>query len=145
MAGTGSRNGRYLGEINVVPLVDVVLVLLIIFMIAAPMMVQGLSVKLPETEAGPLRSGEDVTMVTISREGKIYIDESPVDLDKVGTALKQVAQTRPGGRVYLRGDQDVPYGIVVQVLAETRKSGVANLGIVTEPFRSTPGARQRKP
>lgn len=141
MAGSGTRRGRYLGEINVVPLVDVVLVLLIIFMIAAPMMVQGLSVKLPEAQSGPLRSGNDVVVVTVNRDGKIFLNDKPVELDQLGSALSQIAQANPSSKVYLRGDQDVAYGVVVRVLAETRKSGITSLGIVTEPL---PGNSGRK-
>jgi len=113
-----------MGEINVVPLVDVVLVLLIIFMVTAPMMVQGLDVKLPETDAGTLKQSEELLVLTVTREGKLFLDEFPVEVGGLADKLANITQRKPQTKVYLRADKDVPYGVVVQVMAEARKAGV---------------------
>jgi biopolymer transport protein TolR len=133
MAGVKTGKNGVMGEINVVPLVDVMLVLLIIFMVTAPMMVQGLDVKLPETDAGSLKQNDDLLMLSVTAEGKIYLDEFLVGVEGLGDKIKNIRARKPKTQVYLRADRDVPYGIVVQVLAETRKAGIENLGMVTEP------------
>lgn len=144
MAGVSTGRGRIMGEINVVPLVDVMLVLLIIFMVTAPMMVQGLEVKLPETDAGALKQDEELLMLSVTREGKIFLDEFPVGVDGLAEKIKNIVTRKPGTRVYLRADRDVAYGVVVKVLAETRKAGVQNLGMVTEPEKVPPPKKKKK-
>lgn len=133
MAGGVGNNRRVMGEINVVPLVDVMLVLLIIFMVAAPMMVQGLDVDLPETDSGALKSSDDLLVLSVTKQGQIFLDEFEVPVEGLSEKLKNVTSRKKGLRVYLRADKDVPYGIVVQVMAEARKAGVKDLGMVTEP------------
>lgn len=122
-----------MGEINVVPLVDVMLVLLIIFMVTAPMMMQGLDVKLPETDSGSLKQSDELLVLSVTREGKIYLDEFQVPVEGLAEKIQNIVARKPGTKVYLRADKDVPYGVVVEVLAQTRKAGVENLGMVTEP------------
>lgn len=143
MAGVGNK-GRFLGEINVVPLVDVVLVLLIIFMVTAPMMVQGLDVKLPATTSGALKTSEELLVLTVTKQGKVFLDEFPVGVEGLADKLKNIKARKPQTRVYLRADKDVPYGVVVQVLAEAKKAGVSNLGMVTEPERVPPPEKKKK-
>ena len=133
MAGVSSGKSRFMGEINVVPLVDVMLVLLIIFMVAAPMMVQGLEVKLPETDADSLKQSEELLVLTVTKDSKLYLDEFAVEVTGLADKLKNIAERRTETKVYLRADQDVPYGMVVKVMAEARKAGITNLGMVTEP------------
>jgi biopolymer transport protein TolR len=133
VAGVSSGKGRLMGEINVVPLVDVMLVLLIIFMVTAPMMVQGLDVKLPETDATTLKHSEELLILTVTREGKVFLDEFQVGTEGLADKIAGITGRKPETKVYLRADKDVPYGVVVQVMAETRKAGVSNLGMVTEP------------
>ena len=133
MAGVNTGKGRFMGEINVVPLVDVMLVLLIIFMVTAPMMVQGLDVKLPETDAGSLKQSDELLMLTVTKEGKIFLDEFQVGVEGLADKLSGITARKPQTKIYLRADKDVPYGVVVQVMAEARKAGVSNLGMVTEP------------
>ncbi len=145
MAGVNTGKNRFMGEINVVPLVDVMLVLLIIFMVTAPMMVQGLDVKLPETDSGALKQSDELLILSVTRDGRIYLDEFQVPLEGLDAKLKNILARKPGTRVYLRADREVPYGVVVKVLAQTRKAGVENLGMVTEPEKVTaPKKKKRK-
>jgi len=135
-----------MGEINVVPLVDVMLVLLVIFMVTAPMMMQGLDVKLPETDIGALKTSEELLVLTVTRNGKLFLDEFEVAPEGLAAKLKNLTARKPGAKVYLRADKDVPYGTVVTVMAEARKAGIKNLGMVTEPERvKAPEKRKSKP
>ncbi len=145
MAHAGSGKGRVMGEINVVPLVDVMLVLLIIFMVTAPMMMQGLEVKLPETDSGTLKQSDELLVLSVTKEGAVYLDEFRVETAGLADKIKNITDRKPQTRVYLRADRDVPYGVVVQVLSETRKAGVANLGMVTEPERVGAPEGKKKP
>ena len=143
MAGVNSGKGRFMGEINVVPLVDVMLVLLIIFMVTAPMMVQGLDVKLPETDSAALKQSDELLMLTVTKEGKVFLDEFEVGLEGLSDKLAGITARKPQTKVYLRADKDVPYGVVVQVMAQARKAGVSNLGMVTEPEKVPPPAKKK--
>ncbi|OGT94762.1 MAG: hypothetical protein A2083_09370 [Gemmatimonadetes bacterium GWC2_71_9] len=118
-------------DINVTSLVDVAFVLLIIFMITAPMMQGGVEVRLPQAQARPLESRQGL-VVTVDRRGRIYVDEARLSYaDFRATFRALVARRRPSG-VYLRADRGVPYGDVVRVLAVIRASGAQNVGLVTE-------------
>ncbi len=148
MAGGVGNKGGVMGEINVVPLVDVMLVLLIIFMVAAPMMVQGLEVKLPATDSGALKQNDELLVLSLSREGRLFLGKDPVEVEGLAEKIAAVTAAKPGTKVYLRADKDVSYGLVIAVMAQTRKAGVADLGMVTEPGQSqtaaqTPGQDQR--
>ena len=143
MAHAGGKS-RFMGEINVVPLVDVVLVLLIIFMVTAPMMVQGLDVRLPETDTGTLKQSEELLVLSVTRDGKIFLDEFQVAVEGLADKITGITTRKPGTRVYLRADRDVPYGLVVQVLAQARKAGVTNLGMVTEPEKVPPPKKKKQ-
>ena len=119
-------------EINVVSLIDVMLLLLVIFMITAPMMQGGVDVALPKAEARPLdpKSG---LVVSVDRAGWIYVDETRMSLAEFRSAFRALAGRRAAEGVYLRGDAGVPYGIVTQVMATMRAAGVNDIGLVTEP------------
>jgi biopolymer transport protein TolR len=121
-----------LHDINVTNLVDVVLVLLIIFMIAAPMMQAGIDIQLPRTKATPEDMGEGV-VVTITKEQRIYIDERVTNLDRFEGILTDVSRKKGSQSVYLRGDKDVPYGLVIQIIGKIKALGIQNVGLVTEP------------
>ena len=133
----GVNRNKFMSEINVVPLVDVVLVLLIIFMVTAPMMTQGLDVELPQTDSSALRQSDDLIILTVTRDSKVYLDEHPVEPDKLAPVIKNIVERKPGTKIYLRADKDVPYGVIVRVMAQTREAGINDLGMVTEPERVT--------
>jgi biopolymer transport protein TolR len=123
-----------LHDINVTNLVDVVLVLLIIFMIAAPMMQSGIDINLPRTKATPEDMGEGV-VVTITKQQKIYIDERVSNLERFEGILSDVTRKKGSRSVYLRADKDIPYGLVIEIVGKIKSLGIENLGLVTEPVR----------
>jgi biopolymer transport protein ExbD/biopolymer transport protein TolR len=135
MPGTGLRGRGELqvtADINVTSLVDVAFVLLIIFMITAPIMQGGVDVQLPRAEARPLQAREGPA-VSIDREGRIFVDESPLSLDDFRAAFPAIVSAREPSGVYLRADSRVDYGQVVRVLAVMRAAGVGDVGLVAEP------------
>ena len=134
MGPTGGRGRRGLvSDINVTPLVDVMLVLLIIFMVTAPMMTQGLEVNLPETTTKSLRQQEEPLMVSINQEGNIYLGKIKVDLSFLRQQLGRLPDEKKKKPIYLRADQDVPYGMVIKTMAEIKRAGFEKLGMITRP------------
>ena len=133
MAFSGGGDRQMMSEINVTPLVDVMLVLLIIFMVTAPMMMQGMEVDLPQVDTGPIKTEEEQVVVTLNADGDIFLDEFKVPLTDLGLKIKRIMEVKKTETVYLRADKDIPYGQVAQVMAEVRAAGVPNLGLVTEP------------
>lgn len=139
--GNGGR-GQMVSEINVTPFVDVMLVLLIIFMVTAPMMTQGIDVKLPESAAPAIPSEEERLMVTINKDQKIFINENQVDLNVLGPKLSAMYQNQQQHKgVFLRADEKLPYGFVVEVMGTIRQAGIEQIGMVTEPL-STPAKKK---
>ncbi len=130
----GSGSDRLMSDINVTPFVDVMLVLLIIFMVTAPMMVQGVDVALPEVSATPMVTEKENLTVTIDREANIYINDFQVRMDFLKEKLEKILAGKTDREVFLRADKDVPYGVVVGVMAEIKAAGVDKLGMVTDPF-----------
>ncbi|HEX9941308.1 MAG TPA: protein TolR [Thermoanaerobaculia bacterium] len=122
-----------LADINVTPLVDVMLVLLIIFMIAAPMLHQGVEVALPRANAEnlPLRV-QDPLVVSIDRNGRVYVRETAVETDELVSRVKAQFSSRGDDTVFLKGDRDVPYGKVIEVLDVLHQGGIVHVGMVTE-------------
>jgi len=131
-------NRRLLSEINVTPFVDVMLVLLIIFMVTAPMMMQGVDVNLPRTTTQPIRTEEERLVVTITAKQQIYLNEYQITLDSLVKRLEAIYQNQPDRAVFLRADRSVPYGFVVEVMAAVRRSGIVRIGMVTEPPQEVP-------
>ena len=129
----GGKDSGFMGEINVTPFVDVMLVLLIIFMVTAPMMVEGVNVDLPETTAQPLESEKEPLVVTIDKEGQVFINDFKTGRDIFATKLTKVLEARQDRTVYLKADKDIPYGTVVRVMSEIKLAGVEKLGMVTVP------------
>ena len=123
-----------MSEINVTPLVDVMLVLLIIFMVTAPMLTQGVDVNLPQASAKALRSDEERLVITVDANNRIFIGKQPVEFNRMAGVLQQIVAQRTDRQVYFRADRTVPYGFVVKVIAEVRNSGIEKLGMVTEPL-----------
>jgi biopolymer transport protein TolR len=136
MMSSSSRAGdrRIMAEINVTPLVDVMLVLLIIFMVTAPMLTQGVDVNLPKASAKAMRSDEERLVLTVDANSRIFVGKQPVEFNRLSPVLKQIVSQRTDRQVYFRADRTVPYGFVVKVIAEVRNSGIEKLGMVTEPL-----------
>lgn len=130
---TGGR-GRMLSEINVTPFVDVMLVLLIIFMVAAPMMTQGVTVDLPEVNAPPVDAEQEPLVVSITIDGDIFINDINVGLDGLEEKLISINTNQQGSmQVLLRADQNINYGLVVKAMGAIKAAGVTDLGMVTNP------------
>jgi biopolymer transport protein TolR len=123
---SGGNSDRLMSDINVTPFVDVMLVLLIIFMVTAPMMIQGVDVALPEVTSQPL-------IISIYKENQIYINDFKVKIDFLQEKLQKILQGRSDRVVYLRADKTIPYGMVVLVMSEIKGAGIEKLGMVTEP------------
>jgi biopolymer transport protein TolR len=132
MAHAGNHR-ELMSDINVTPFVDVMLVLLIIFMVTAPMMIEGLNVDLPEATAKPLDSEKEHLVITIDKGHLVYINDFKVTIDLLGEKLDKMLQGRSDREVYLKADKNIPYGMVVQVMAEIKKAGIEQLGMITEP------------
>jgi biopolymer transport protein TolR len=131
----GTNSDRLMSDINVTPFVDVMLVLLVIFMVTAPMMMQGVDVALPETTSQPLAAKKENLVITINNKNQIFINNYQVNLDYLQEKLKKILEGRKDREVYLRADRDIAYGFVVRVMSEIKGAGVENLGMVTEPIR----------
>jgi biopolymer transport protein TolR len=132
--GSRDRSDRgTMSQINVTPLVDVMLVLLIIFMVTAPMMQQGVQVNLPKTESKALPSPEESVIVSIERSGKIFINASEIPPADLRAKLTDMFAAKSKKEVFLKADRDVPYGDVVKTMAEIKGAGIERLGMVTEP------------
>jgi len=130
------REQDNISQINITPLVDVMLVLLVIFMVTAPILQQGVSVDLPEvTAAPPLAGSEEQLVVSVTRDGKVHLNDTPIKLDDLNQRLSAIVRVRPDREVYLRADKNVAYGKVVEVMAAVRTAGVRKLGMVTEPLK----------
>lgn len=132
-SGNGSDR-RLMADINIVPLVDVMLVLLIIFMVTAPMLTQGVDVNLPQANAKALRSDEERLVITVDRNSRIFVGKQPMEFNRLSEALKAIVERRTDRQVYFRADRAVTYGFVVKVIAEVRNAGIEKLGMVTEPL-----------
>ena len=140
----GTNQDRLMSEINVTPFVDVMLVLLIIFMVAAPMMVQGVNVSLPETASGPLPADQDHLVVTIDAEGNVFINDYKVGVEFLQDKLIRILQQRTDRNVFLKADKSVPYGVVVHVMAELKGAGIEKIGMVTHPVLDKKASSDRK-
>ncbi len=121
-----------LSEINVVPLVDVMLVLLIIFMITAPMMQQGMSIELPKVTTKPLPSKEDVQVLTVTKDQAVILNEKKLQLSELKPAIQLLFTNRSDKEIFLRADSRVPYGFIVTCMGLIREAGVAKINIVTK-------------
>ena len=136
MSSGGAGGGRpgMMSEINVTPFVDVMLVLLIIFMVTAPMMTQGLEVDLPKVDTEIMQTEDQQTVLTIKKDGAIFLDDSEIaGPDNLAFQVQAVMDAKGTKTVFLRADKDAPYGNVATVMGQLRKAGIVNVGLVTEP------------
>lgn len=134
--GMNSGSGKsktVLSEINVTPLVDVMLVLLIMFMVTTPLMQQGIQVDLPKTSSTGLELNEEPLLIVIEANQKISIAKSAISLNRLGEKLKAIFKTRKNKQLFIQADRRVDYGLVAEVMAEAKAAGIHNLGLVTLP------------
>ena len=129
----GSNGDQLMSDINVTPFVDVMLVLLIIFMVTAPMMVQGVDVDLPKATSKALKGGEDRLIISVDEQSKVFINEQVVSVEFLTKKLGAILENFDKNNVYLRADKKVSYGVVVNVISKIKKAGVDSLGMITLP------------
>jgi len=130
--GGETRLGPALAEINITPFVDVVLVLLVIFLITAPMMLGGIDVKVPKTETRTSKP-EERLVLTVTRDRGVYLENQPISLDRLTKVLSGMVQRNPKAAVFLKADEAVAYGVVMKVMDVIKKAGIDRVGMVTEP------------
>jgi len=140
----GGNSDRLMSDINVTPFVDVMLVLLIIFMVTAPMMMQGEDVSLPVASSDPLSSKQEHLIITIDKKNQVFINNYMVLFDNLKEKLEKILDGRVDREVYLRADKEVSYGMVVRVMSAIKGAGVENLGMVTMPLDPSKEETQQK-
>lgn len=138
---SSSRSGRRasympLSEINVTPFVDVMLVLLIVFMIAAPLLTVGVDVNLPDANASAINDETTPLVVTIDKAGTIYVQESSVEFDKLIPLLSSITDHNLEAKIFIRGDQSIQYGTIMQVMGQINTAGFKKVSLITDPFQS---------
>jgi biopolymer transport protein TolR len=126
------QRGRLVSQINVTPLVDVMLVLLVIFMVTAPIIQQGVAVDLPKVKAAALPGKDEQFVVSITRAGEIYLNDARMTAADLSVKLGAISTERPDRQVFIRADDQVPYGNVIRTIAAIKAAGIENVGMVTE-------------
>ena len=129
-----SNNKSFMSDINVTPLVDVMLVLLIIFMVTAPMLMQGVEVNLPQTTTKNIKAQDDPLVLTVNKNKEIFIEKYRIELDGLEAKIKKIFENRRDKELLLRADKDVSYGFVIKVIASVKQAGIDKLGMITEPL-----------
>jgi biopolymer transport protein TolR len=145
--GGGNQHGQTMSDINVTPLVDVMLVLLIIFMITAPMLNNsGVEIDLPQAEAPPLDMEEDQIVLTMTKDSLVYVNDSetPFKTEELRFRLRAIAEANPGKPVFLRADGAIPYQEVVNLLSVAKKAGMPKVGLVFEPEAPEPDPEEER-
>jgi len=145
--GKGAMRGRYrpLSEINVTPLVDVMLVLLIIFMVTAPLMTSGVSVDLPKTDAKPINTDSQPLTVSINAAGKIFLQDQEIELSDLVAKLQAIAQNDQDRRIFVRGDKDLAYGRIMEVMGTITQGGFTKVALLAEQPTAPPAPRSMAP
>ena len=137
---------RPMSEINVTPLVDVMLVLLVVFMVTAPLLTVGVPVDLPQTQAPPINEPKEPTVITVNKEGEIYIQDSTVPIDSLVAKLQAITGSNPDAVLYVRGDKDIGYGKILEVMSLISNAGFHKVSLVAEaPKGQAPGPAPAKP
>jgi len=124
---------RALAEINVTPFVDVMLVLLIVFMISAPLMQQGLQVELPQANAGAIDETPEQVTIIVKKPNKVFLNGQVIPQGSLGEKLLAIASAKPNVQLFVQADKDIPYGFIAQVIAEAKKAKIEKVGLVTQP------------
>jgi len=132
MAFEPGQRGSLVSQINVTPLVDVMLVLLIIFMVTAPILQQGVQVTLPKVKAAALPGKEEQFIVSITRSGQLYLNDTHISPTDLAGKLAAIGRERPDREIFVRADEQVPYGAVIRTMAAIKAAGIENVGMVTE-------------
>jgi biopolymer transport protein TolR len=146
MGGGNKGQGRVtMSEINVTPMVDVMLVLLIIFMVTAPLIQQGVKVNLPEAKAAPVEASEKKLVLSIDAGRRVFIGDAEVELDELEKKLAANAKAQADKEIYLHADRDVPYGVVVEVMASAQRAGITNVGMITDPMAAPASSKGARP
>ncbi len=130
----GGNSDRLMSDINVTPFVDVMLVLLVIFMVTAPMMMQGVEVNLPQTTAKSIKTREDPMILSINKKREIFLEDRQIKVEDLENKMKTIFKYRRNKEVLLRADREVPYGFVIKVIAGIKRAGIDKLGMITEPI-----------
>lgn len=129
------RSRAPMSQINVTPFVDVMLVLLVIFMITAPLLTVGVQVDLPETEAGPIRGDDEPLTISITKDNVIYLQETEVQLGDLVPKLMAISERRTDTRIFMRADTDIPYGRVMEVMGTVNRAGFKKVALVTKLYK----------
>jgi biopolymer transport protein TolR len=130
----GERRQEPISDINVTPLVDVMLVLLVIFMVTAPMMMHGVKVDLPVTESKSIKTKEDPLVLSITKKRLIFIEDYKIELEALKEKLEKIFANRPVKEIFLQADKDVSYGFVIKVMSQVKGAGIIKVGMITEPL-----------
>ena len=146
---SGTRPGvpRYkpMSDINVTPMVDVMLVLLVVFMITAPLLTAGVPVDLPKTEAAQITGQDEPLVISVDKEGKVFLQETEIALDNLAPRLEAITQNRKDARIFVRGDRAIAYGKVMEVMGAVNRAGFTKVALVAEiPTEAPTPARGRR-
>jgi biopolymer transport protein TolR len=147
----GRRKYSPMADINVTPMVDVMLVLLVIFMVTAPLLTVGVPVQLPKTKAAAMTNPDEPIVISVEKDGGVFLQETKIELDQLGPRLAAITENKPDTTIYVRADQETNYGMFAQVLAELQAAGFSKVGLVTdskvpgEKSSTKPASDQAKP
>jgi biopolymer transport protein TolR len=142
---TSRRHVRLVAEINVTPFVDVMLVLLVIFMVTAPLMTSAVEVDLPKTQAAQATGQDEPLIISVNAAGKVFLQETEMELDALVPRLQAITQNKPDQRIFVRGDKNINYGRVMEVMGTLNSAGFSKVALVAEMPGTTQPARQQRP